>query len=195
MRSYFSYLPNALTAIRLMLVPPIGFYIAQGWFELALALFLFAAVSDLVDGWLARRFAWESNLGRVLDPAADKQLLVVALATLTLAGVLPLMATLALVGRDLVLLCAAAIYRYLIGYLTPAPTFFGKSCSAAIMVLIVVVLLTHIQIPLLSELARWSVEFGLVLIVVTLSLASLVEYLWNYGTHGIALLKARRDAR
>ena len=195
MRSYFSYLPNALTAIRLLLVLPIGAYIAEGWFDLALALFLFAAVSDLVDGWLARRFAWESSIGRVLDPAADKLLLVVSLVTLTVAGVLPLIATLALVGRDIVLLGAAAIYRYLIGYLTPAPTFFGKSCSAAIMVLIVVVLLTQVQVPLVSELARWCVEFGLVLIVVTVSLASLLEYLWNYGTHGIALLKARREAR
>jgi len=195
MRSYFSYLPNALTAIRLLLVLPIGVYIAEGWFDLALALFLFAAVSDLVDGWLARRFAWESSIGRVLDPAADKLLLVVSLVTLTVAGVLPLIATLALVGRDIVLLGAAAIYRYLIGYLTPAPTFFGKSCSAAIMVLIVVVLLTQVQVPLVSELARWCVEFGLVLIVVTVSLASLLEYLWNYGTHGIALLKARREAR
>ncbi len=195
MRSYFSYLPNALTAIRLLLVLPIGLCIAERWFDLALALFLCAAVSDLVDGWLARRFAWESSIGRVLDPTADKLLLVVSLVTLTVAGVLPLIATLALVGRDIVLLGAAAIYRYLIGYLTPAPTFFGKSCSAAIMVLIVVVLLTQVQVPFVSELARWSVEFGLVLIVVTVSLASLLEYLWNYGTHGIALLKARREAR
>ncbi len=195
MRRYFSYLPNALTVIRLALVAPVGFHIAQGWFEVALALFLFAAVSDLVDGWLARRFAWESSIGRILDPTADKLLLVVALVTLTLADVLPLIATLALVGRDIVLLCAAGMYRYLIGYLTPAPTFFGKSCSAAIMVLIVVILLTQVQVLYLSEMARWLVEFGLVLVVVTLSLTSLIEYLWNYGTHGIALLKARREAR
>ena len=194
MNAYFSYLPNVLTLIRLLLVPPVGFYIVQGWFELALALFLFAALSDLVDGWLARRFAWESSLGRVLDPAADKLLLLVALCTLALAEVLPLWAAFALVGRDLILLIAAAIYRYLIGYLAPAPTFFGKSCVAAIMVLIVMLFFTEIEVRYLSEFSRLCIGFGLVLVVVTLSLASLVEYLWNYGTHGIALLKARRDA-
>lgn len=190
----FSHLPNILSVIRLLLVLPVGLFLVEGRFEAALALFLFAALSDLVDGWLARRFAWESSLGRVLDPTADKLLLLVSLIALSLVGVLPFWATLALVGRDLVLLTAAGIYRYLIGYLTPAPTFFGKSCSAAIMVLVVVLLLTQMQVPYLSEISRWCVDFGLVLVVVTLSLASLVEYLWNYGTHGIALLKARRHA-
>ena len=195
MKVYFSQLPNLLTAVRLLLVLPVGFYILEGWFEVALSLFLFAALSDLIDGWLARRFAWESSIGRVLDPAADKLLLLVALISLTLADVLPLLAAIALVGRDLVLLGAAAIYRVLVGYLTPAPTFFGKSCVAAIMVLIVMLMLTEVEVPLLSEVSRWCVDFGLVLVVVTLSLASLIEYLWNYGTHGIALLKSRRDAR
>ena len=190
----FSHLPNILSVIRLLLVLPVGLFLVEGRFEAALALFLFAALSDLVDGWLARRFAWESSLGRVLDPTADKLLLLVSLIALSLVGVLPFWATSALVGRDLVLLTAAGIYRYLIGYLTPAPTFFGKSCSAAIMVLVVVLLLTQMQVPYLSEISRWCVDFGLVLVVVTLSLASLVEYLWNYGTHGIALLKARRHA-
>lgn len=191
MSTRFSFLPNLLTILRLMLVVPVGYSVMQARFDIALALFLFAAISDMVDGWLARRFAWESNLGRLLDPAADKLLLLVAVVALMLVGVLPEWAGIALIARDVILLAAAGIYRYLIGYLTPQPTFFGKACSAAIMVLIAMLLFAQADVPFLSEFARWCIEFGAVLIVVTLSLASLGEYLWTFGTHGIALLRAR----
>lgn len=191
MNTRFSFLPNLLTIIRLLLVVPVGYCIMRGNFEVVLGLFLFAAMSDLVDGWLARRYAWESSLGRVLDPAADKLLLLIAVVTLVFADVLPRWAGIALVARDLVLLAAAGIYRFLIGYLTPAPTFFGKACITANMVLIVMLLLTQVQVPYLSEFSRLCVDFGVVLVVVTLSLASLVEYLWSFGSHGIALLRAR----
>lgn len=191
MNACFSFLPNFLTLIRLLLVVPVGYGVMLGHFGIALGLFLFAALSDMVDGWLARRFAWETSLGKLLDPAADKLLLLMALVTLMLADVLPYWAGIALLARDLVLVIAAGIYRYLVGYLNLAPSFFGKTCVAAIMVLIAMLLFTQVQVPYLSEFSRLCVEFGLVLIVVTLSLASLIEYLWSYGTHGIALLRAR----
>ena len=170
---------------------PVGYSVMTGHFEVALGLFLFAAISDMVDGWLARRYAWESSLGRLLDPVADKLLLLTAVFTLMVVDVLPGWAGIALIARDFVLVVAAGVYRYLIGYLTPAPTFFGKACIAAIMVLIVMLLFAQVQVPYLSEFSRWCIEFGAVLIVVTLSLASLGEYLWTFGTHGIALLRAR----
>ncbi len=191
MNACFSFLPNFLTLIRLFLMMPVGYSVIRGYFGIALGLFLFAAVSDLVDGWLARRYAWETSLGKFLDPLADKLLLLVALVALMFADVLPYWAGIALLGRDLALMVAAGIYRHLVGYLNLAPSFFGKTCVAAIMVLIAMLLFTQVQVPYLSEIARWCVEFGLVLIVVTLSLASLVEYLWSYGTHGVALLRAR----
>ena len=193
MNAYFSHIPNFLTLVRLLLVVPVAYSILQGWYAAALLLFLFAALSDLVDGWLARRFAWESSFGRLLDPVADKLLLLVVLVTLAANEVLPVWACLAFIGRDLVLIITAGAYRYLIGYLTPAPTFFGKSCTAAIMSLTVMLLLTQLDVWLLSAFSVWCIEVGAILVVATVSLGSLLEYLWTYGTHGIALLLSRRN--
>lgn len=193
MKALAPYIPNLLTLLRLLLVVPVGLSILGGFYGAALGLFLLAAISDLVDGWLARRYAWESSFGRLLDPVADKLLLVTVLVTLTVKGVLPLWACILFLGRDLVLLIAAGIYRYVIGYLTPAPTFFGKSCVAAIMVLTVVLLLTQFEVWLLSSFSTWFVGLGAVLIVATVSIGSLVEYLWTYCSRAIAVLRSRRE--
>lgn len=193
MNALAPYIPNLLTLLRLLLVVPVGWSIMSDFYGTALCLFLFAAISDLVDGWLARRYAWESSFGRLLDPVADKLLLVTVLVTLTFNHVLPVWACILFLGRDLVLLVAAGLYRYFIGYLTPAPTFFGKSCVAAIMVLTVVLLLTELEVWLLSAFSTWFVSLGAVLIVATISLGSLLEYLWSYGSRAFAVLHSRRQ--
>ena len=69
------HLPNLICLIRLALVWPVAAALASGNFLLALALFMVAAVSDGLDGYLAKRFNWTSELGKFLDPLADKLLL------------------------------------------------------------------------------------------------------------------------
>ncbi len=191
MKTHFSSLPNLLTLVRFLLVAPVGYSVLMGHFEIALALFLFASLSDLIDGWLARRFAWESSLGRLLDPAADKILLLTVLISLTLSDVLPMWAGVTLVLRDVLLLMAAATYRYLVGYLRLAPSVFGKLCLAAIMTLVVMLLFTRVDIPFVSQFSKLCVDWGLVSVVTVVSFVSLIEYLWSYGTDGVAQLRAR----
>src|SRR5690348_2189314 len=70
------HLPNLICLLRIALVWPIVAALWVGRDSLALALFVIAAVSDALDGYLAKRFGWQSRLGKVLDPLADKLLLV-----------------------------------------------------------------------------------------------------------------------
>ena len=78
-----SWLPNAISIFRIALIPPILFLVADQQFGWALALFFVAGFSDGVDGYLAVRFNWQTRLGGLLDPVADK--LMVAAADLDLA--------------------------------------------------------------------------------------------------------------
>jgi len=100
-------IPTVITIVRLLLVPVVGYLIAQGRYGAAAAVFVAAAVSDLADGAIARRFALVSELGARLDAVADKVLMVTAALALAWQGLLPLWLVAAIVVRDAVVSCAA----------------------------------------------------------------------------------------
>ena len=78
------HIPNIISVIRILLVVPIAIALAHHQLALSILLFAIAAVSDAADGFLAKRFGWQSELGAVLDPIADKALLVTVFVTLSL---------------------------------------------------------------------------------------------------------------
>ncbi len=93
-------LPNAITLARLLAVPAAVWLVVQGWYEAALWLFLLAGMSDAVDGWLARRLGQVSRLGSLLDPVADKALLVSVFVSLGARDLLPAWLVILVVFRD-----------------------------------------------------------------------------------------------
>ncbi|KAI5479200.1 cardiolipin synthase [Pseudohyphozyma bogoriensis] len=82
-------IPNALTLSRIFACPAIGYFVLQGQFKEATGLLFVAGVTDLLDGWLARKYKMGSVLGSILDPAADKLLMTTMVVTLTMKGMLP----------------------------------------------------------------------------------------------------------
>ena len=92
------HLPNVITAMRMALVWPVFWLISRGDFGLALLLAAIAGISDAADGWLAKHFSWQSRLGGLLDPLADKMMLIVSFVVLTIVGAIPLWLTLLIVG-------------------------------------------------------------------------------------------------
>lgn len=96
-------LPNLITLARLCAVPATVWLILQGRMDLAFLLFVGAGISDAVDGWLARVRNARSALGAILDPVADKALLVSVYVTLAAMGVLPDWLAILVVFRDLVI--------------------------------------------------------------------------------------------
>ncbi|MEJ5368849.1 MAG: CDP-alcohol phosphatidyltransferase family protein [Bryobacteraceae bacterium] len=102
------HLPNALTAARILLTPPIGWLLATGEPRKALPLLAAAALTDAADGWLARRLDARSALGAFLDPVADKLLAATVYVGLAAAGRLPAWLAALVLGRDLLILAFAA---------------------------------------------------------------------------------------
>ena len=129
---------NKITIFRILLVPGfvvmVLYYVDTGaelfrW--LALSAFAFAALSDGVDGYIARRYNQHSELGKILDPLADKLLLVSGIVLLSFRNEphldrLPLWLTGTVIGRDVLLLLGLVIIHYVCGRITVRPVIVGK---------------------------------------------------------------------
>jgi cardiolipin synthase (CMP-forming) len=102
-------IPNIITLTRILLVPIIVWAIASGEMEIAFAIFIVAGVSDAVDGFLAKRFNMTSELGALLDPLADKALLVSIYIALGLWGAVPHWLVILVVSRDIMIVAAVIV--------------------------------------------------------------------------------------
>ena len=102
-------IPNLITLARIILVPVVVWAIASGQMRLAFLLFLAAAVSDAVDGFLAKRFGMKTELGAYLDPLADKVLIVSIYVTLGITAVIPLWVVILVVSRDFMIVGAIVL--------------------------------------------------------------------------------------
>jgi cardiolipin synthase len=120
------HLPNLICAFRIVLVWPILLSITREQYALTLVLFFIAAASDGLDGYLAKRFNWTSNLGKVLDPFADKLLLVSVFLAATWYGLIPHWLTVAAVARDMAIPLGALAYRIVCGPLNGRPMLSSK---------------------------------------------------------------------
>jgi cardiolipin synthase len=106
-------IPNLITLARILLVPVVVWTIAAGQLHVAFLLFLAAAVSDGVDGFLAKRFGMKTELGAYLDPLADKVMIVSIYVTLGVTNVIPLWIVILVVSRDFMIV-GAIILSWLI---------------------------------------------------------------------------------
>lgn len=116
-------LPNILTLSRLAAAPVIGALVIQGHSNLALGLFAYSCVTDYLDGYIARKYNLQSVAGSVIDPLADKCLLVTLAACLGISGDIPMYMTVIILGRDILLGLSAFYYRYIS---LPAPLTFKR---------------------------------------------------------------------
>lgn len=134
------WIPNAISLMRIALVAPILWCIAEGRFELALVLFFVAGFSDGLDGWLAKTFDWGTRLGALLDPVADKLLLAGSFVTLMITGHIPAWLAGVVVFRDIVIVVGAMAYSWLIQPIEAEPTRISKLNTALELLLILFVL-------------------------------------------------------
>jgi cardiolipin synthase len=133
-------IPNVITALRIVLVAPILWLLLQASYGEALLLFLIAGLSDGVDGFLAKRFNWTSRLGGILDPMADKLLLMGAILVLGWQGDLPIWLVAMVIFRDVVIVIGAISYHFLIEPVEPTPLLVSKLNTLMQIVLVIVVL-------------------------------------------------------
>jgi cardiolipin synthase len=120
------HLPNLICVLRIALIWPILASISAANYRLTLLLFFIAAASDGLDGFLAKRFHWTSELGKYLDPIADKLLLISVFLLLTWYGLIPRWLTSIAVGRDVLIGSGAIAYRIGWGQLRGRPMISSK---------------------------------------------------------------------
>ena len=120
------HLPNLICLARIALIWPVVASLVAGDYRLTLLWFVVAALSDGLDGWLAKRFGWTSRLGRILDPLADKLLLVSVFLVLTWLGRVPAWLAVLAVTRDFTIGIGALAYRAFWGALHGRPIASSK---------------------------------------------------------------------
>ena len=120
------HLPNLICLGRIALIWPINVALINGNYDFALLLFALAGVSDGLDGFLAKHFGWTSELGKILDPVADKLLLISVFVIGTSLDLVPWWLTLTAVTRDLMIIVGAIALRLWVGPLRGYPSVLSK---------------------------------------------------------------------
>ncbi len=144
----------------------------QEWIRyLAFSVFLTAAISDFIDGYIARRFDQRTKLGAVLDPLADKLLINLSFVFLAVTPHfetdVPMWLPVVILGRDITISLGAYLLNKYKGPLRPRPRFLGKAATTA-----------H-SVGLGWVLVNWPYGFQALMAMVAISLASLVDYLFH----------------
>lgn len=179
---------NLLTIFRIALTLPFLYLIKEGRFGLALLIFFIASVTDFADGYVARRFNQQSDLGRFLDPLADKLLTTASFIVMALPHKnfpsIPVWLAVAVVGRDVIILVGSLAVYSLAGFKEFKPTLLGKVNTFLELGLIVVFLAFYTTGQLIFLL---PLCYGIVISSVVLSGG-------EYVMQGINILAARRKA-
>jgi cardiolipin synthase (CMP-forming) len=128
--------PNLITIFRMVLIPVFASLLFYQRFVLALVVFVIAGVTDGLDGLLARRFDQRSQLGTILDPIADKMMMVTSFVVLSMRSVfpqpvpshlpIPFWVTIAVISRDVFILVGAAAINIVTGFRGFRPSLLGK---------------------------------------------------------------------
>lgn len=169
-------IPNLICIVRILLVGPVVFLLIQGDFTEGLLLFAVAGASDGLDGFLARHFDWRSRLGAVLDPLADKLLMVSTYSTLGWIGLLPLWLVGLVLLRDGVIIGGALAYRRLCGEVEMAPTVISKANTVFQILLVMWIMAVAADVPLPQV-----GSIALIVLVTATTLLSGSHYVWAWA--------------
>ena len=171
-------IPNSLTLMRIVLVPLLVWLIISHDMLAAFLLFLLAGLSDAADGFIAKRYSLDTELGAYLDPMADKALLVSIYVTLGFAGHLPAWLVIAVVSRDILIVGAVLLSWMLSRPMAVHPILVSKANTFAQIVLAGLVL-AELGLGLGLE----EIVAVLVWITGTLTILSAGVYFWTWLTH------------
>ena len=156
--------PNVLTILRMLLIPVFAALFFNGHPKWALAVFCLASLTDMLDGYLARRLGQITDFGKLFDPLADKLMVLTALFCQGLAGVLPWAAILIVLAKELFMVLGGV---FMFGKnVVVSANYFGKTATVCF-ILSLILSFFH------RELADWGVQLDLILIWVSVGLALL----------------------
>ena len=177
-----SSIPNLISTLRILLVPPVVWSMLDQRWDLALPLFLIAGLSDGLDGFLARRYHWTSRLGAILDPIGDKLLMVSSYLVLGWQGILPFWLVALVILRDVVIMTGTVLYRFIVGVVVFEPILLSKINTICQILLVTVVLCVLAGADMLA-----GVQTLLIYIVLVTTLSSGVAYVVLWGRRAASI--------
>jgi cardiolipin synthase len=175
-----SWIPNAICVVRILLIIPFVSALFAGSFTTALILIVVAGLSDALDGFLARTFDWRTRLGSLLDPAADKLLVVSAFVSLAWLGIVPPGLAVIVVLRDIVIVSGALMYQRVAGKLEGEPILISKLNTLCQLVFIVLSI-THAQWAEPS--AGWLILLGATVVFTSITSGLTYVLIWSGRAH------------
>ena len=174
-------IPNAICVLRIILVFPVVTLILEGDYVFALVLFVIAGLSDGLDGFLAKHFHWQSRLGSILDPLADKLLLVSTYVVMAYVGLIPVWLLIAAFSRDIIIVSGGFAYHKFIGEFEMAPSFISKFNTFMQILLIAAVLSRQ-----LTEIPVYVIDWMVIGTFITIVLSGM-DYVIVWGKRAIRM--------
>lgn len=170
------HIPNIISVLRILLIIPIGIMLQRELWLNAFVLILIAGLSDALDGFLARVFNWQSHLGSILDPLADKALLILIFMSLAEKGMIPLWLAVLVVSRDIIILFGAIAYQWMTNRLEMSPLFTSK-INTALQILFVLLIMYHLAFATIAPLYIDSLQIAVAFTTVVSGLAYIMIWL------------------
>lgn len=168
--------PNLLTTLRVLAAPLLAYCLMRAQYEFAFYLFVGAAITDALDGWIARHFHQITHYGAIMDPLADKLVTLTCVILLTYLGWVPLWLTLAILIRDVLIVAGAFAYHHLFGEVEIRPSRLGKLHTLLVFALFALVLA---QAWGQVDLGAWLTPGFLLVLASTLASASQYVLIWG----------------
>jgi cardiolipin synthase (CMP-forming) len=170
-----SQLPNLITIARIALAPVLILLLKDEEYAAALAVFVIAGVSDGLDGFIAKRFHCESRLGSILDPVADKTLLVSSYVMLMVLNHVPFWLMLTVAFRDLLIVGGYLVYTSMVGPVQMRPSWLSK-LNTLVQIMLVFAILGQQAFRLVYA----PLVDALIYAVLLTTVASGLHYLWTW---------------
>ena len=178
-----SALPNYLSILRIALVLPIAWLLWKHQVMGAFWLMLVAGFSDALDGFLARRYGWQTELGTLLDPLADKFLVAAMYLVFTLQDLIPLWLIGLILTRDILILLGAGVYRGVFGDLTVNPSMLSKTNTALQIVVVLMLMVSQMPVGKLGPGLLVFLQVYAFPLLAAMCIASGSHYLFVWGRH------------
>jgi cardiolipin synthase len=180
--NWLSYLPNTITFGRIFAMIPLVWFMLEKQYEYALYIAIAAGFSDLLDGYLARRFGWQGWLGGVLDPLADKFMMLCCFLVFAVQQIIPNWLLMLVLSRDIIIITGATFYHFAILKVDKAKPSMLSKFNTAIQLLLIVVMLAHYSIYQFNQ-----VFIDILIYLVTFfTVSSGIHYVYYWGRKAVA---------
>ena len=179
---WLRHLPNTITISRILAMIPLVWFMLEKNYEVALYIALIAGFSDMLDGFLAKKFGWEGWLGGILDPLADTFMMLCCFLVFAVQGMIPKWLLILVLSRDIIIITGATYYHFAIVKVSRANPSMLSKFNTAIQIGLIVVLLAHYSIfqfnPLIIKV--------LIALVTFFTVASGLHYVYYWGKKAVA---------